>query len=237
MTNSILPAISSAVSLVFACAVLSQYVKRGKPHQLVWALGLLMYAVSTGCEFYIETYGLNPVPYRMWYLFGALLTAAWLGMGTVYLMAGRRTANVIAGILIVASVAAGIRVLTAPIDFSLLPSPGLELSGQALPSNVRLMTPFFNVFGTVALVGGALYSAWLFWRRRVMGHRVLSNVLIAAGAMSTAAGGSLNRLGGFNMLYLLELLGVLLIFAGFLYSGDISSAARKASMQSESYRG
>lgn len=235
MTSNILPAISSSVSLVFACAVLSQYLKRRKPHQLVWALGLLMYAISTGCEFFTETYGLNTVAYRMWYLFGAVLVAAWLGMGTVYLMSGRRAANTVAAILIVGSVVAGVRVLTAPVDFSLLPISQVELSGQALPFNVRLMTPFFNVFGTVALVGGALYSAWLFRQRRVLGHRVLSNILIAVGALLPATGGTLNRLGELNLLYLLELLGLLLIFAGFLYSRHSSVPAHKADMQSSNH--
>jgi len=40
----------------------------------------------------------------------------------------------------------------ADLDLTILEG----LSGKALPRDVRLMTPFFNSFGTLALVGGAL---------------------------------------------------------------------------------
>ena len=39
-----------------------------------------------------------------------------------------------------------------------------------------------NVYGTVTLVGRALCSTWIFWRKRILPYRVQSNVLIAVGA-------------------------------------------------------
>jgi hypothetical protein len=33
---------------------------------------------------------------------------------------------------------------------------------------VRSLTPIFNVYGLVTMVGGALWSSYLFWRKRVM---------------------------------------------------------------------
>ena len=50
-----------------------------------------------------------------------------------------------------------------------------------LGSPVRLTTPFFNIYGLLTLVGGAIWSAYLFWRKRVLPNRVIGNVLIAAG--------------------------------------------------------
>ena len=79
-----------------------------------------------------------------------------------------------------------------------------------------MLTPFFNFYGTATLVGGALYSAWIFWRKRVLLHRTLGNILIAVGAMLPAFGGTFSRMGLPSALYLTELLGTVLMFAGFI---------------------
>ncbi|MFC1847652.1 hypothetical protein ACFLW5_02435 [Chloroflexota bacterium] len=213
-----MPLVSSIVSLLFGVIVLDQFFARRKPYQLVWAAGLFMYSIGTGAEFWIEIWGLNEVIYRLWYLFGAILVAAYLGMGTIYLIIQRRAAHIVMAILIVASLYAAFRVFNASIDLSTLQ----YLTGNAFPQGVRLITPFFNTFGTVTLVGGAIYSAWVFWRRRVMPHRVVSNILIAAGAILPAVGGTYMRLGGvLPIFYLLELLGIIIILLGFLRSREI----------------
>lgn len=218
MNFAIVPLISCIISFAFAVTVLDQYFARRKPYQLVWSIGLFMYFVSTGAEFWSGTWGLNETIYRLWYLFGAIFVAAYLGMGTIYLLVRRRTANIIMVILIVASVYAIVRVASAGIDISTLQG----LSGKAMPLGVRLITPFFNTFGTVALVGGAIYSAWIFWRKRILSHRVVSNILIAVGAILPALGGTLMRFwDSLNAFYLLELLGIAIIFAGFLRSREI----------------
>lgn len=212
------PLASAIISFIFATTVLDQFFARRKPHQLVWAIGLFMYSISTGTEFWTGAWGLNEITYRLWYLFGAIFVAAYLGMGTVYLLARRRTAHIIMGILLVASVYATFAVFSANIDISTLPT----LSGTAMPSGVRLMTPIFNTFGTVALVGGAIYSAYVFWRRRIMPHRVTSNILIALGAILPAVGGTHVRLGGgLPLFYIFELLGIIIIFVGFLRTREV----------------
>jgi hypothetical protein len=80
---------------------------------------------------------------------------------------------------------------------------------------VRLTTPFFNIYGLITLVGGALYSAYLFWRKRVLPNRVIGNVLIAVGALLIGFASTLTRLGYGQYLYLGELLSAILMFAGF----------------------
>lgn len=218
MNFSFIPLFTSIIAFIFVLIVLDQFLGKRKPYQLVWAVGLFMYSISAGTEFWIEVWGLNITVYRLWYLIGAIFVAAYLGMGTVYLLVRRSIAHAIMAILLVASIFATFKVFTASIDLSTLTA----LSGQAMPQNIRLMTPFFNTFGTVALVGGAIYSAWIFWRKRIMPHRVVSNILIAAGAILPAAGGIHIRLGGANQLfYFLELAGIMLIFFGFLRSKEV----------------
>ena len=84
-----------------------------------------------------------------------------------------------------------------------------------LGSPVRLTTPFFNIYGLLTLVGGAIYSAYLFWRKRVLPNRVLGNILIAAGALLIGTASTLTRLGYGQFLYLGELLSAILMFIGF----------------------
>ena len=84
-----------------------------------------------------------------------------------------------------------------------------------LGSPVRLTTPFFNIYGLLTLVGGAIWSAYLFWRKRVMPNRVIGNVLIAAGALLIGSASTLTRLGYGQFLYLGELLSAIVMFAGF----------------------
>jgi hypothetical protein len=85
-----------------------------------------------------------------------------------------------------------------------------------LGSPVRLTTPFFNIYGLLTLVGGAIWSAYLFWRKRILPNRVLGNVLIAAGALLIGFASTLTRLGYGQFLYLAELLSAIIMFAGFL---------------------
>jgi hypothetical protein len=218
MNIGIVPLLSSIISFIFALTVLDQFFARRKPYQLIWAIGLFMYFVSTGTEFWAETWGLNEIIYRLWYLIGAIFVAAYLGMGTIYLLTPRRVAHIVMAVLLVASLYAIFRVFTASIDLSVLHG----LSGRAMPSGVRLMTPFFNTFGTVALVGGAIYSAWVYWRRRFMPHRVVSNILIAVDALLPAFGGIHIRFAGTTQFfYLFELLGIIIIFIGFLRSREV----------------
>jgi len=84
-----------------------------------------------------------------------------------------------------------------------------------LGSTVRLTTPFFNIYGLVTLVGGAIWSAYLFWRKEVLLNRVWANVLIAAGAILIGFASTLTRLGYGQYLYIGELLAAILMFAGF----------------------
>lgn len=216
---SILPFISCALSFILAAALLRRYARKRGLHQLLWGIGMVFYGIGGLCEGYTAVAGWNPLVFRLWYLFGAVLVAAWLGQGTVYLLARRRVANALMAILGIASLYAAIRVFGAQLDPTLMTGSlhtGSELSGHAITtSGVRTLTPFFNLYGTVTLVGGAAYSAWLFWRKRVLLHRAIGNILIAVGAILPAFGGAFSRLGIGGALYLSELFGALLLLVGF----------------------
>ena len=215
-----LPFLSCIISFVFAFFVFRRYLVRKGPHLLLWGIGMVFYGLGAFCEAYYGLLGWNPLIYRLWYLFGALLVAAWLGQGTVYLLASRRWANGLMLLLGIGSLYGLVRVFGAQLDPSLMTAgvhTGSELSGSAIVSpGVRVLTPFFNLYGTVTLVGGAAWSAWIFWRKRILLHRTIGNILIAVGAIAPAFGGTFSRFGVPSALYIGELLGALLLFAGFV---------------------
>ncbi len=220
--EALLPLASSLISFVFAGFVLKRWNTNHRPHHLLWGIGLLMYAIGGLMEALYGFFGWHPLVFRLWYLFGAVLVAAWLGQGTVYLLirkrvAGVRVADILMAVLLLGSLFAAYRVFSAQLDPTRMISG--ELSGHAIITpGVRVLTPFFNIYGVIMLVGGAIYSAWIFWRKRIMLNRTIGNIFIAAGALAPAFGGAFQRFGIPLALYLGEFIGAVLMFIGFLYS-------------------
>jgi hypothetical protein len=83
-SNTWLPFISCVVSFIFAILVFSRYARRKGAHLLLWGIGMVFYGIGGFCEAYNSAFGWDPLIFRLWYLFGAILVAAWLGQGTVY---------------------------------------------------------------------------------------------------------------------------------------------------------
>jgi len=229
--NSFLPFVSFIVSFVFAFFVFKRYVVRKGLHLLLWGIGMVFYGIGGGCEAAYIVAGWHPLIFRLWYLFGAILVAAWLGQGTVYLLVRRRIAHVLMIVLGLASLFAAVQVFNAQLDPARMTSSlhtGSELSGQAIVSpGVRVLTPFFNSYGTLTLVGGAIWSAIIFWRKRILLHRVIGNVFIAVGAILPAFGGTFSRFGIYGGLYWSELLGAVLMFIGFLRATTPMTSEKK----------
>ena len=88
--NVVLPLCSSVLSFVFFAFLIDQWRVRRRPYQLVWAVGMLWYALSAGTEFLGGVVGWSDPLYRVWYLIGAIWVAAWLGLGTVMLLGRTR---------------------------------------------------------------------------------------------------------------------------------------------------
>jgi len=220
--NTVLPFASSLISIVFAALIFKRYFERRGTHLLLWGIGMVFFAIGGFCEALYGAFGWNDLVFRLWYLCGAILVAAWLGQGTVYLLASKRWATILMVLLVLGSLYAAIRVFGAELDPSLMTTSahtGSELSGHAIMTpGVRTLTPIFNAYGTLTLVGGAAYSAWMFWRKRVLLDRTVGNILIAVGALAPAFGGAASRAGISGALYIGEFLGAVLIFLGFLRS-------------------
>ncbi len=215
-----LPFFSTLVTLLFTAAVLQRYAQRRGIHLLLWGIGLTLYVVGTFTESYLAL-GWSETALRVWYLSGAMLTAAWLGQGTVHLLVRRRgLANILTAVLTVVSVFALISVFGARVDGTAF-NQHVPVSAQYKGLMTRdgltvLLTVLLNIYGSIGLIGGAAWSAYLFARKRVLFHRVTGNVLIAAGALMPAMAGTFIKLGLGDWLYVSELFGAAIMFAGFI---------------------
>jgi hypothetical protein len=247
MTISVLlPALTALLALVFAVALFDQWWERRRGFQLIWALGMVFFAIGSACEAIGAAIPLDQqwgeLLYRTWYLTGAVFTAAWLGLGTAYLLgktrfgyayaalvmlggliafaAARNTYNVgtlgvfvvIAALVIAISIAvetyfqnerwpqiAALTVLVASVvggffaftDPLVGPTPagGAVPTGAAIAGAERVISLFMNVPGGIALILGALFSAYIFMpKKRVLdysldagqsGDQFLFNVFLA----------------------------------------------------------
>ncbi|HEY6874836.1 MAG TPA: hypothetical protein VI384_00595 [Candidatus Dormibacteraeota bacterium] len=308
--NVALPLASSVLSFAFAGLVLDQWWQRRRSFQLVWGVGLLFYAISTGCEFLGSAFGWSSTVYRGWYLVGAFLVPAYLGAGTVYLLSktrfgyfaaasvalgglfslaatNRYPGSFTAGLIVLAAavvaalaigvttavaresqghvamaclalgtVAVAYMVLAANVGGNYLDPTTRVPVAAAFPGYLRVSSIPFNAGGGLALVFGALYSAYIYMpKRRVvearfavlailvnfiaslpgaaqalvrnkLNSRVPATLLIAVGALVPGVTSSLNRFGITWTYYLGEFVGIVLIFAGFLVSEEVFRTSR-----------
>ncbi|HYY48230.1 MAG TPA: hypothetical protein VFA17_06050 [Thermoplasmata archaeon] len=209
---------ATVVSAVFTGLVFSHWLARRKPYQFAWSLGLGFYAVAAATQFLAEAYGWTVFTYKVYYLVAAPLVAL-LGIGSTFLVHRRvgigftlYTAVIFAGFALAVAGAAVNQVALAA---------AVPVAGNALPADVRIFSPMFTIPGSAALIGVAAFS---YWRTRLA-----FNLWIGIGASIVAVGGSLARFDISSWaLYLGELLGIAVMFWGFLQSQDLARAEAPA---------
>ncbi|MFI5262364.1 MAG: hypothetical protein ACHQZR_07415 [Candidatus Limnocylindrales bacterium] len=86
----LLPAATALLALIFCLALLDQWRERRHAFQLVWAAGMLFFALAAASEAAAALGGWNELLYKTWYLTGAVYTAGWLGLGTAFLLGRTR---------------------------------------------------------------------------------------------------------------------------------------------------
>ncbi len=205
--------LSVAVSAAFASVMAQRWTRRHRPHQAAWAIGLAMFAVAAAAGFARQAFGATELDYRLFYVFGAILNVAWLALGTVYLLAPVRVARWSMWAVVALTVIALAAVFSSPVDLSRAVDTGRGFENAPLP---RILAGIGSGLGSVVLIGGALWSAYVFFARRHEGHRALANVIIALGVLVAAAGGTAAFTGATGVVEWTNFAGVTLIFLGFL---------------------
>ncbi|HEY6379672.1 MAG TPA: hypothetical protein VI316_10890 [Candidatus Dormibacteraeota bacterium] len=215
----------------FAAVVARRWRRSRRPAFAAWAAGLLVFAIAAGAQAVAEHSGFTQASFRVFYLFGGVLGVAYLGLGTIDLLAPPRVARACTVGLLVLSGVAVVAVAVVPVDAARLQDgPGFlgEAIGGSAAVPLRALAALLNIAGTLALVGGSAWSAYHFWRDGAGVDRVLCNVLLTAGALVIAVGLSAARLSSasasLQVLGAYEAVGITLMFAGFLCLGRVGAA-------------
>lgn len=226
MLTSIYPAITSVVSGIFAIHVFWQYLERRKFHQLIWSVAFALYFIGALFEFlaYFLTweYPSNYFMYRLYYVVAPPMVAL-LGVGTLLLLFHKRWGQYFLIYTVVLSVPLFALGLSTP-DLNQNALTEMIPAGRAMPSYVRNFSPLMTIPGSIALVGGALYS---YFKDRTRTYCIP----IAVGGVAPAIGGSAARLGEAAIFsvafYVLETVGAILLYWGFVWSARYIKARER----------
>jgi hypothetical protein len=227
----LLAAIAAIVAAVF---IFDQYVSRPRPHKLMWTLGLLFYGIAALAAFAGAASHWTVSDYKVWYYFGGVLTAAYLGLGSFWLLWNKTAARILTWIAVAISVVAGVIVLLAPVSAATAAQMARLDSTHVtdvknfpvLPGILTLFTVLMNIPGALFLFGGAAWSAWTFIQRKAPGYRVTSMVLLALGSIFPSFTTGFQRLGFSGAAALGEFLGALCLLGGLLISLDVFTVFR-----------
>lgn len=169
--NVVLPFLSSSLSFVFALFLLDQWIERRRSYQLIWAVGMVWYGISAGTEFWGGAFGWSEGLYRLWFLIGAVYVAAWLGLGTMYLLGKTRFGYGAAFSVLLAGLFTYLTQVKAQYpDVGVLPQAAF---GIALVGALLIAIETFRATGRWAWIAGVL----------IIGGSVLSAALVFGAAI------------------------------------------------------
>ena len=210
------------ISAIFTAVVFRQWIQRRKLQQLLWSFALLVWTIAVTAEMSATIQGeWTAFTYRTYYAFGALMVAPWLGAGTLFIIASRRLAKGFAVFVAAQSLVGIFLISTYVVDASMLTftdSLGF-VEVKIFPLiPIRLLIIIGNALGTMAFIGGALYSVWSLRRRDVPRELTIGVLLIGVGGLVAALAHSLGALGGPGLFRVSELAAISLIFGGYVLS-------------------
>ena len=199
---------AALVTLRLAGQLAERWRERRAPELAAWTFALLTYALACAALAWGAAAGWDARVFRVYYLFGGLLSAPLLGVGSLLLLR-RRWAVTVGHVYTWAAVGVAIAV---PVTH--------RIAGHAIPSAqahlaffpARLLALIGNSLGTLAVVSVALLTI----RRRPLG-----NALIVAGVAVAAIGSALAGLGAGGTAGLLAV-GAFLLYAGFVAPRSVS---------------
>ena len=209
--DALLAFVAALVTLRLSADLVRRFRARRAPELAAWAAGLASYSLAAAALAWGAAAGWDDAAFRVFYLGGALLTAALLGAGSL-LLVGRRFVTAVA--IAYVGLAIGIAV-SVPLR--------LEPSGKGIPEAqdvldlwpARVVAIAANSLGTLAVVAVAVVT---------IRSRPLGNALLLAGIAVAAVGSGLAGLG-IGALAPVIVVAALLLYAGFVTPGR--AAARR----------
>jgi len=231
MMDSALALLAALAATVFAVDLWVDYRQRPRPHIAAYATGMTMFAVATWAFFIGLSFGWTGPGYRTFYLFGAILNIPYLALGSMFLVVGRRSGHVMAVAL--GAFTAIATTLTATVPFANpLPESGVPHEIFAEGFGPKLFAIIGGAAGATILVVLAVVSIARFWKknRRI----VWGNLLIVAGTLAAASGGTGLALGESSAFAVSLLAAVTLIWAGYKVASGGRASGKSGTHESAS---
>ena len=232
--HAALAAAATLVSLAFALSTLDRWQARHRRHEAAWTVSLLLFCAGAASLWAGAAVGWSEWTFKPFYLFGAILNVPVLALGTVYLLAGVRTGDRwAAAVALLGAFAAGV-VVAGPLVGEIQPDV-LPQGSEVLGPGPRIAAAVASGVGaTVILVGAVLSAVRLLRQGRRPGaggppavagpsprRLALANLVIAAGTLVLSASGLLNSvLGEMDAFAVTLVVGISIIFGGFLLTGS-----------------
>ena len=232
--TAIFELLAAIAALVAAVFIFDQHLHRPRPYKLLWTLGLLFYGIAALAAFAGAVGGWTVLDYKVWYYFGGVLTAAFLGLGSFWLLWNKTAARILTWIAGAIAIVSGIIILLAPVSAAtaekLAHADTVTVTNVSafpvLPGFLAIFAIVMNIPGAIFLFGGAAWSAWTFVQKKAPGYRVTSMVLLALGSVFPSFTTGFQRLGFSGAAALGEFIGALCLLAGLLISLDVFTVFR-----------
>jgi hypothetical protein len=194
---------AALLSLRLTALLAQRWRATGRPELAAWTGALLAYAVACAALTWGAAAGWDARAFRVYYLFGGLLTAPLLGVGSLVLYGWRKITR---PALVYVGLAVGIAI-AVPVHGTFGESiPAAQDHLDFVPA--RLVAIVANVTGTLAVIAIAIVTI----RRRPLG-----NGLILAGVAVAALGTALSGLGAAKTAVFVAI-AALLLYGGFTAS-------------------
>lgn len=225
------PLVAAGMAFVFSLLLMRQFLGRRRPYQLVWAVSLLMYALASLCAVIGVLHHWTPFVFGVYWALGAVLNVPFLAAGELQLLARDRTVDLVVTVVLVFLAAYVVAVLRhANVDASALserlPS-GKHVFGDGTPAH--RLPQLISIPSFTILLLGALWSAWKMRGRPELRDRFLGTLLIAVGASVVAGGAGFAALGNLPGFCITLVVGIALMFAGFLRASRVIAAPATSS--------
>lgn len=220
----LLPIAAALIALAFGIQLLVRSGTRRAWHEAVWGLAMLMFFLATGALVLGVADGWSSAEFRTYWLFGAVLTVPWLGLGELYLLIKQRWVSHLLLVLLLGATAwATATVRTAPMSDALaMEFPlGREVFGDG--SDAHRLSQYYAYPGYFILVGGAVWSAFRIRGRSELRDRFLGTLLIAVGATIVFVGSGIGAgFGNFAVFSIGHVVGIAVMYWGFLTATRVS---------------
>lgn len=222
--------LAGAAATLFAMDLARRFARNRRAHTAAYGSGMFVFAIATWLLLAALTSGWTGFLFRGFYLLGAIVNVPLLALGSLYLVVGARWGRRATWLVAVFSLAAATVTVTAPFT-SPLPVEGIPAGSDLFAfSGPRIWAALGSGLGAIAIILLAVWSA--INCRKTAPHLFRANLLIVAGVMAAAWGGTglaLGREAGFAL--------SLLTAAGLIWLGDRVAttaprpSARRASTQ------